>query len=277
MNRDYALTLWRADLVRFGLEDRQLQTGKAVIAHHAGWLRRYHGLEHLAFLFQEIEAHADRIKDLPRLTYAAWFHDDGRFLHAKKGVSRFDVFQTLSSDGGLTWSQPVAIAHRPDVHLCEPGVVRSPDGKTIALLMRENSRRRNSFVIFSRDEGSSWSTPKELPAALTGDRHTAIYTPDGRLFISFRDTTRESATKGDWVGWVGTWQDIVDGKEGQYRVRLMDNHVRGDCAYPAVLQQKDGTIIAITYGHWTRDESPWIACRRFTISELDSRFAALGK
>ena len=209
--------------------------------------------------------------------YAAWFHDDGRFLHAKKGVSRFDVFQTLSSDGGLTWSQPVAIAHRPDVHLCEPGVVRSPDGKTIALLMRENSRRRNSFVIFSRDEGSSWSTPKELPAALTGDRHTAIYTPDGRLFISFRDTTRESATKGDWVGWVGTWQDIVDGKEGQYRVRLMDNHVRGDCAYPAVLQQKDGTIIAITYGHWTRDESPWIACRRFTISELDSRFAALGK
>lgn len=75
MNRDYALTLWRADLVRFGLEDRQLQTGKAVIANHAGWLRRYHGLEHLAFLFQEIEAHADRIKDLPRLTYAAWFHD----------------------------------------------------------------------------------------------------------------------------------------------------------------------------------------------------------
>lgn len=75
MNRDYALTLWRADLVRFGLEDRQLVTGKRLIANYSGWLRRYHSLGHLAFLFQEIEAHADLIKDLPRLTYAAWFHD----------------------------------------------------------------------------------------------------------------------------------------------------------------------------------------------------------
>lgn len=207
--------------------------------------------------------------------YASWFHDDGRFLRSKRGPSRFDVLQTISSDGGLTWSAPISIAHRADVHLCEPGFVRSPDGKTIALLMRENSRTRNSFVIFSKDEGLSWSAPRELPAALTGDRHTAIHTGDGRLFISFRDTTRESITKGDWVGWVGKWQDIIDGSEGQYRVRLMDNHVGGDCAYPAVLQQKDGTIIAITYGHWSPGESPWIACRRFTIDELDLRRAAL--
>ncbi|HIC23616.1 MAG TPA: exo-alpha-sialidase, partial [Planctomycetes bacterium] len=207
--------------------------------------------------------------------YASWFHDDGRFLRSKRGPSRFDVLQTISSDGGLTWSAPISIAHRADVHLCEPGFVRSPDGKTIALLLRENSRTRNSFVIFSKDEGLSWSAPRELPAALTGDRHTAIHTGDGRLFISFRDTTRESVTKGDWVGWVGKWQDIIDGSEGQYRVRLMDNHVGGDCAYPAILQQKDGTIIAITYGHWSPGESPWIACRRFTIDELDLRRAAL--
>ena len=207
--------------------------------------------------------------------YASWFHDDGRFLRSKRGPSQFDVLQTISSDGGLTWSAPISIAHRADVHLCEPGFVRSPDGKTIALLMRENSRTRNSFVIFSKDEGLSWSAPRELPAALTGDRHTAIHTGDGRLFISFRDTTRESITKGDWVGWVGKWQDIVNGSEGQYRVRLMDNHVSGDCAYPAILQQKDGTIIAITYGHWSPGESPWIACRRFTIDELDLRRAAL--
>ncbi|MDE0960798.1 MAG: sialidase family protein, partial [Planctomycetota bacterium] len=72
--------------------------------------------------------------------YASWFHDDGRFFRSKRGPSRFDVYQTISDDGGLTWSEPVSIAHRPDVHLCEPGFIRSPDGKTIALLMRENSR-----------------------------------------------------------------------------------------------------------------------------------------
>lgn len=75
MNKDFALTLWRADLVRFGLDDRHLKTGKAVIANQSGWLRRYHGLQHLGFLFAEIEAQADQISDLPRLTYAAWFHD----------------------------------------------------------------------------------------------------------------------------------------------------------------------------------------------------------
>lgn len=32
-----------------------------------------------------------------------------------------------------------------------------------------------------------------------------------------------SPTRGDWVGWVGTYDDLVAGREGQYRVRLMDN------------------------------------------------------
>ena len=205
----------------------------------------------------------------------AWFHDDGRFLKNSGKTTQFDVFQVRSIDGGLTWSEPVSIAHRPDVHLCEPGVIRSPDGGTLALLLRENSRTRNSFVIFSEDEGRSWSEPRELPAALTGDRHTARYTPDGRLFITFRDTTRESETWGDWAGWVGTWADIVEGKEGSYRVRLMDNTHRGDCCYPGLELLPDGTFVTTTYGHWTQDESPYIVSVRFTMEELDKKAQAL--
>ncbi len=59
--------------------------------------------------------------------------------------------------------------------------------------------------------------------SLTGDRHTAKYAPDGRLFVSFRDMASGSPCKGDWVGWVGTFEDIVKGRDGQYRIRLMDN------------------------------------------------------
>jgi len=204
-------------------------------------------------------------------TYMAMFHDDGRFLRSNRQRSKFKVYKTLSTDGGLTWGQPEVVTEHPVAHLCEPGVIRSPDGNQLACLMRENSRKFNSMVIFSDDEGKTWSKPVELPGSLTGDRHQGVYAPDGRLFISFRDTTHISPTKGDWVGWVGTYEDIVKGREGQYRVRLMDNHRGADCAYPALEIMPDGTIVATTYGHWTEGESPYIVSVRFKLEEIDAR------
>jgi hypothetical protein len=210
-------------------------------------------------------------------TYMALFHDDGRFLlpDAKpKKPPVFIVYKTVSRDGGLTWSAPEAIASDPTVHLCEPGLVRSPDGKEIAVLLRENSRTRNSFVIFSNDEGTTWTAPKELPLALTGDRHVAKFAPDGRLFISFRDMARSSQTRGDWVAWVGKYEDLHTGAAGQYRVRLMDNHKAADCAYPGVEVLPDGTIFTATYGHWTPKESPYIVGIHLKLEELDRMAAA---
>ena len=205
--------------------------------------------------------------------YMAMFHDDGRFFKgAMKRESNpvFTLFKTFSKDGGLTWSYPEALLARSDVHLCEPGIIRSPDGKQLCVLLRENARRRNSFVIFSNDEGENWTNPRELPASLTGDRHTGRYSKDGRLFISFRDRTHDTRTFGDWVAWVGTYSDIVNGREGQYRVRLMDNHKSADCAYPPVEILPDDTIVTTTYGHWTKGESPYIVCVRLNLSELDA-------
>lgn len=206
--------------------------------------------------------------------YLALFHDDGRFLDPPaegeaNPAGGFTVYQSTSEDGGLSWSRPRAIASHPAAHLCEPGILRSPDGGTLAVLLRENSRRFNSFLILSEDEGETWSEPRELPASLTGDRHTGRYAPDGRIFLTFRDTTRVSPTKGDWVGWVGTWDDIVHGREGAYRVRLMDNTHAADCAYPGLEVLGDGTFVATTYGHWEEGQEPFIVSVRFTLEELD--------
>lgn len=205
--------------------------------------------------------------------YMAMFHDDGRFFKGKmkrKIDPVFTLFKTFSKDGGLTWSYPEVILARSDVHLCEPGIIRSPDGEQLCVLLRENARRRNSYVIFSSDEGKTWTDPRELPASLTGDRHTGRYSKDGRLFISFRDRTHETPTFGDWVAWVGTYSDIVNGREGQYRVRLMDNHKSADCAYPPVEILPDDTLVTTTYGHWTKGESPYIVSVRLKLSELDA-------
>jgi hypothetical protein len=203
--------------------------------------------------------------------YIALFHDDGRFLHGAGVTTKFQVFKTLSQDGGLTWGAPSVIAEHPTAHLCEPGLVRSPDGRQLAVLLRENSRHHNSFVIFSDDEGETWSDPVELPGALTGDRHTAKYASDGRLVVTFRDMARESPTRGDWVAWIGTYDDIVAGREGQFRVRLMDNLHAADCAYPGLELLPDGTFVTTTYGHWTKGAEPFIMCVRFKLEEIGAR------
>jgi len=204
-------------------------------------------------------------------SYMALFHDDGRFLRGEGVRTAFRVYKTVSRDGGLTWGEPEVVAHRPDVDLCEPGLIRSPNGSQIALLLRENSRTRNAFVVFSDDEGVTWSVPQELPAPLTGDRHTGRYAPDGRLVITFRDMAHESTTKGDWVAWVGTYDDIVAARQGRYRVRLMDNKDSWDAAYPGLELLPDGTFVATTYGHWLDGEEPYIVSVRFTVEELDAR------
>ena len=46
---------------------------------------------------------------------------------------------------------------------------------------------------------------------------------DGRLLITFRDTHPASPTNGDRVAWVGTLDDLVNGREGQFTCRLVDH------------------------------------------------------
>ncbi|MFK7740707.1 MAG: GDSL-type esterase/lipase family protein [Planctomycetota bacterium] len=204
--------------------------------------------------------------------YAAYFHDDGRFF-AEDGKRAnpvvFTVYETRSSDGGRTWRAPSVIWTGSDVHLCEPGVVRSPDGKQLAMLLRENSRRKEAHVMFSEDDGANWTAPIELPRSLTGDRHVGRYAPDGRLLVSFRDMAKGSPTRGDWVAWVGTFDDIVKGREGQYRVRLSRNWRSTDCAYPGVELRPDGAFVLTTYGHWQPGARPFIRSVRLRLAELD--------
>lgn len=210
--------------------------------------------------------------------YHAIFHDDGRFLRGggdvfwgspsgPRGV--FEVFRTTTTDGGLTWSEPVVIVTHPEAHLCEPGLIRSPDGKRVAMIMRENSRKMNSFVTFTEDEGKTWSEPVQLTASLTGDRHVLRYLPDGRIVAVFRDMAGESSTRGDFVGWIGSWEDIARQRPGDFRVKLLENQKGWDSSYPGLHVLEDGTIVGITYGHWIAGEQAFIKAVRFKLKDAE--------
>jgi len=221
--------------------------------------------------FGGIVVMGDMIK-LKNSDYMAFFHDDGRFIkNSNKRSSAYYVYSTISGDGGLTWSNPELVTSHQTMKLCEPGVVRSPNGQQIAMLLRENSRKFNSAIIFSDNEGKTWSEPREVPASLTGDRHQCLYAPDGRLVITFRDMAEFSPSQGDFVAWVGTYEDLVKCKEGQYRIRLLDNKESWDCGYPGFELLSDGTFYAVTYGRWEKNEMNYIKSTRFKLSEIDKK------
>jgi len=187
------------------------------------------------------------------------------------------VWQAATTDGGLTWKDFHKIVEVPDAVPCEPAVIRSPDGKQLLILMRENNRWLNSLYAVSDDQGKTWSDAKELPASLTGDRHACRYTPDGRLVICFRDMAEESPTKGHFVAWVGRYEDIVEGSEGQYRVKLLHHYGRkGDCGYPGLEILPDETLVATTYVDYEPGpEKNSVVGVSFKLSEIDEKAAKL--
>jgi hypothetical protein len=183
-----------------------------------------------------------------------------------------------SVDGGLTWEDYRKVCEVPNAVPCEPDLIRSPDGRQLACLMRENSRRLRSLVMFSDNEGGSWTKARELPASLTGDRHMSCHAPDGRLVVVFRDRAVGSQTYGHYVAWIGTYDDIRHGRPGQYRVKLLHSHAGPDCGYSGLERLPDATMVATTYIKYRPGpEKHSIVSVRFTLDETDAAFDRLNR
>ena len=188
------------------------------------------------------------------------------------------VWMAISKDGGRTYGEMRQVMRAEKRNLCEPCCLRSPDGKSLVLLARENRHKGRSMMSFSDDEGKTWSTPVDTPWALTGDRHEGILLPDGRYVIAFRDQAVGSPTRGQYMAWVGTFDDLRQGRNGQYRIHLLHHHgLNGkfpggpwDTGYSGVELLKDGTIVCTTYSrHFDDDRQSSVVSTRFKIEETD--------
>lgn len=200
--------------------------------------------------------------------YLSLYHD-----HFDEGGQQVVApMEIITCDGGLTWSLPKRVGHHPKypgAQPCEPALISSPDGQQLLCLLRENSRTYCSLWMTSDDNGETWSKMEELSPTLTGDRHVGRYAPDGRLVITFRDMAPGSETRGDFVAWIGTYDDIVGGGEGDCRVRLLRNRGRpGDTGYAGMEVLPDGTFICTTYCVLDQGEQPVVVSVRFRPDEV---------
>ena len=244
-----------------------------------------------------------RLKENGEFTdkWMGFFHDADFY--------NYKTILTFDAEGNMHWSVPEKYfsAHREierSSQMCEVEVIRSDMGKgdELCLISRSQSKKINSLISFSTDEGKTWSEPKEAPAALNGERHKADYTPDGRLFITFRSIERGSKasryakkidiTRGwiseGYIAWVGTYEDLKQGREGQYRIKIAhiynDNqtepayYANADTGYCGNVVLDDGTIVTSSYGKFSPDKKTadekqlktYIASKRIRLSDTDA-------
>lgn len=239
----------------------------------------------------EFETFYDKNSEAPVIPIVAMssltqLKENGKFVDKWMGLFHdaefynYKTILTFDKNGKPEWSKPEKYFSQyreieEKSNMCEVEVIRSEQGKgdRLCLISRSNTKQMNSLISFSDDEGKTWSAPVEAPAALNGERHKAEYTPDGRLFITFRsiergskaeenasrDVTRGWVSEG-WIAWVGSFEDLEQGREGQYRIKLAHIYINGqrkpqycaeaDTGYCGNVVLDDGTIVTSTYGHF---------------------------
>jgi len=85
----------------------------------------------------------------------------------------------------------------------------------------------------------------------------------------FRNASPSSRDKAGFIAWVGTYDDIRQGRPGQYRVSLLKTWKDG--FYPGIHLLPDGTIVATTYANYrAEDVGCSIVSVRLKIDEIDA-------
>lgn len=266
----------------------------------------------------EFETFYDVNSDCPVIPIVAMssltqLKENGKFVDKWMGLFHdrdfynYKTILTFDEKGNPQWSKPEKYfsAYR-DIeeksNMCEVEVIRSEQGQgdELCLISRSNTKQMNSLISFSQDEGKTWSQPVEAPAALNGERHKAEWTKDGRLFITFRSIERGQKAKENakestmggwisegWVAWVGTYDDLKNGNEGQYRIKLAHIYEKGqkepeyyagaDTGYCGNVVLDDGTIVTSSYGKFDpknkikfgTDLRTYIASKRINLNDTD--------
>lgn len=224
------------------------------------------------------------MSSLTRLKENGEFVDKWMGLFHDKDFVNYKTILSFDDDGKMCWSKPVPYFSKyrkieKESNMCEVECIRSDGGKgdELMLITRSNSKKVNSLLSFSTDEGETWSEPVFAPSSINGERHKADYLKDGRLFITFRSIERDKKKNRKyyekrlwnwysegWIAWVGTYDDLKNGREGQYRIKVAHTYLpkqnkpvitaNGDTGYCGNVVLSDGTVVTSSYGIFSTEE-----------------------
>ncbi len=208
-----------------------------------------------------------------------------------KGHGKGEIVYKRSRDGGKTWSRRLPVPENWSTSKEVPTIHRVINSAGVKRLIMWSGLYPARLAV-SEDEGLTWSPLKKVgnwggivvmgsvvalkqPGHYLAmfhddgrDRHTGKYTHDGKLFISFRDMAKNSPTQGDWVAWIGNYEDLTKGGLGDYRIRIKNNFNSWDSTYPGVEILPNGTIVTTTYGHWDEEGKPYIISVRLDLKHI---------
>lgn len=224
----------------------------------------------------------------------------GIFHNVIESPYTFDICKTcltFDNNGVMDWTPPTSVFVDKNAKilenkymLCEPEVVRSPDGKELAMIIRTNAKISFSHVSFSTDEGHSWCMPQTLSRELTGERHKAEYDPvTGKLVVSCRnidwlkskDHNNKTWISHGWTAWIGDYADLHKGVDckGDVLIKVAHTYQKGqktieieadaDTGYAGLTIDKEGNAVNISYGRFTAGcYDTYIVAKRFNVAEV---------
>lgn len=224
------------------------------------------------------------MSSLTRLKENGKFVDKWMGLFHERNFVNYKTILSFDDNGKMYWTKPVPYfaafrAMEKKSNMCEVECVRSDRGlgDELMIITRSNSKKINSLLSFSKDEGKTWSEPVEAPSAINGERHKADYLKDGRLFITFRSIERDPEKlkknyerKGwswyseGWIAWVGSYDDLKNGREGDYRIKIAHTYLdfqnepsitaNADTGYCGNVVLSDGTAVTSSYGIFSTEQ-----------------------
>ncbi len=176
------------------------------------------------------------------------------------------AYLAVSNDSGDHWERYATLAYDPANYLAfqEPALVRLASGTLVCMVRAHtipNKKFDRLYVMFSEDEGASWSLPKRTN--IWGYPPHLLNLHDGRTLMTYGYRRPPGGVRGciseDGLTWDAA-QEFVICEGGHHRVAGWHT------GYPSTVQLSDGTILT-GYHLFSDDEAPvqYIQCSRYCL------------